>query len=119
MSELSRRKLLLLGFSATAAAGCGKVAYRIQGDDLPDSIELPQHDVHPTARLLNRAGFGPKPGQVALVEKQGREAYIEAQLNPTEEEPTALNLQLGNLEALSIDSEELRDESEAEVLPQI
>jgi uncharacterized protein (DUF1800 family) len=119
MKAISRRHLLLLGAGAAAAAGCGRIATRIQGDDLPESIELPSHDVHPTARLLNRAGFGPKPGQIAAVEKMGLERYLDEQLAPTDEEPLALRIQLDNLEALSIDSEELRDESEDEVLTQI
>lgn len=119
MSEISRRKLLALGVTAAATAGCGKIANRIQGDDLPAHIDLPKIDVHPTVRLLNRAGFGPKPGLVAAVEKLGREAYVDQQLKPTDEEPVALNLQIGNLEALAIDSEELRDETEDEVLDQI
>jgi uncharacterized protein (DUF1800 family) len=117
--EISRRKLLVLGLGATAISGCGKIANGLQGDDLPAHIDLPKIDVHPTVRLLNRAGFGPKPGQVALVAGLGHERYIDQQLSPTEEEPLALNLQLGNLEALAIDSEELKDESEDEVLPQI
>jgi len=99
VSEISRRKLLALGVTVVAAAGCGKVAYKIQGDDLPAHIDLPKGDVQPTIRLLNRAGFGPKPGQVAAIEKIGHEAYIEDQLRPTEEEPLALSMQLGNLES--------------------
>ncbi|MFI5384916.1 MAG: DUF1800 domain-containing protein [Fimbriimonadales bacterium] len=116
---LSRRRILGLGLGGLAVAGCGRVAYRIQGDDLPASIELPKFDVHPTVRLLNRAGFGPKPGQVAEVEKYGSKAWVAHQLDPTEDEPVALSLQLGNLDALSTDSAELRDETDDEVIVQI
>ena len=35
-------------------------------DDLPEHIDLPRGDVHPTVRLINRVGFGPKPGQIAV-----------------------------------------------------
>jgi len=116
---VSRRRLLGLGLAGIAVAGCGRVAYRIQGDDLPKSIDLPKIDVHPTVRLINRAGFGPKPGQVAEVEAMGRGAWIDHQLDPTDDEPVALRLQLGNLDALSTDSAELRDESDDDVIMQI
>src|SRR5579862_8845592 len=83
---VSRRRLLGLGLAAVAVSGCGRIANGIQGDDLPASIDLPKIDVHPTVRLLNRAGFGPKPGQVAEVAKLGHEGYIDQQLKPTDDE---------------------------------
>src|SRR5579862_1866656 len=116
---VSRRNVLGFGLAGVALAGCGRAAYRIQGDDLPASIELPKLDVHPTVRLLNRAGFGPKPGQVAEVEQMGRENWVDRQLEPTEDEPLALRMQIGNLDALSTDSAELRDETDDEVIMQI
>lgn len=117
--NVSRRELIGLGALSALAAGCAKVANGIQGDDLPANIDLPKGDIHPTVRLLNRAGFGPKPGQVAEVEALGHERWIDRQLSPTDDEPLALSLQLGNLEALYIDSEELRDEDEDDVLTQL
>ncbi len=119
LRPVTRRQALALGVAGLAAAGCGRVAYQVQGDDLPADIDLPHVDVHPTVRLLNRAGFGPKPGQVAEVEKLGRGRWIDRQLNPGEDEPVALAFQLGNLEALYMDSAELRDEADDEVIFQI
>lgn len=119
MSGLSRRQVLGLGIAGIAAAGCSKVAYRIQGDDLPKDISLPDHDVHPTARLINRLGFGPRPGQVQYVEKIGREAYVKEQLGPTDEEPVALTLQLRRLSPLRINGMELRDEPQEMILGQL
>ncbi|HTQ09394.1 MAG TPA: DUF1800 domain-containing protein, partial [Fimbriimonadaceae bacterium] len=118
-TPLTRRRLFAIGLSGLAAAGCAPLAYRIQGDDLPKSIDLPKLDVHPTVRLINRAGFGPKPGQVAEVEGLGREAWIDRQLQPTDQEPAALELQLSNLDTSTLDSAELRDESDDDVIMQI
>lgn len=119
MKGISRRQLLGLGAIGLAAAGCSKVAYRVQGDDLPQDISLPEHDVHPTARLINRLGFGPKPGQIAYVEQVGREGYVREQLEPSDEEPLALTLQLRRLSPLRINGMELRDEPQEMILGQL
>lgn len=118
-SPLSRREILGLGIAGLAAAGCSKIAYKVQGDDLPADIRLPKGDVHPTVRLINRLGFGPKPGQVAHVAAMGHAAYIDDQLEPTDEEPLAMKLQLSRIAALRIDGMELRDEPQEEILRQL
>jgi uncharacterized protein (DUF1800 family) len=43
---------------------------------------LPTLALNPVRRLLNRAGYGPTPGEVARVEQLGLTAYLEEQLNP-------------------------------------
>lgn len=118
-NAISRRNLLGLGIASIAVAGCSKIAYRLQGDDLPKNIDLPKGDVHPTVRLINRLGFGPKPGQVAEVDQMTHEGYIDDQLSPTTDEPLALQWQLSRIAALRIDGMELRDEPQEEILRQL
>ncbi|HVT11793.1 MAG TPA: DUF1800 domain-containing protein [Fimbriimonadaceae bacterium] len=116
---ISRRNLLGLGLTSLAVAGCSKIAYRLQGDDLPKNIDLPKGNIHPTVRFVNRLGFGPKPGQIAEVEAKGHEGYLDDQLSPTSDEPLALQWQLSRIATLRIDGMELRDEPEAEILRQL
>ena len=55
----------------------------------------------PTAaiHLLNRAGFGPRPGSVRAVLKQGIPAYLNSQLHPVAD--PALDAELARFKALS------------------
>jgi len=70
--------LLLLGSALSAAAS--------------DTAAAPS-----AAQALNRAGFGPRPGDLALVQQAGIEAYLDAQLHPVPE-PQALTARLAALE---------------------
>jgi uncharacterized protein (DUF1800 family) len=45
--------------------------------------------VNPVRRLLNRAGYGPAPGEVERVGRLGLAAYLEEQLNPEAIDDTA------------------------------
>lgn len=88
-SELSRREFLaistLLG-CALPLAGCsnlnGYVADRF-GGGIPEKISVPNSpQVDPAFHLISRAGFGPWPGDVERINKQGAKAWIEEQLKP-------------------------------------
>ncbi len=119
MDSISRRNLLGLGAAAGLASGCSKVATAIGGDGLPEHIQLPKGPIHPTVRLLNRAGFGPWPGQVSQVISVGHEAWIRDQLAPSAAEPLAMSLQVSRIEAARMDGNELRDEPDSEILHQL
>jgi uncharacterized protein (DUF1800 family) len=106
--KLSRRQLLGLGAIGAAAAGCAPLARQIAAD-LPEDVSLPKGDVEPTLRMVNRVSFGPTPGEVARVKTLGYEAYMKEQLNPTEDEPAHLAVQVLRLDAYRMDSHEMEE----------
>ena len=58
--------------------------------------------------LLNRLGFGPRPGDLEKVNLLGIDGYIEWQLSPESiAEPRELQQQIGQLEALQLNTLEL------------
>ena len=116
----SRRELL--GFAAASAAasvlgGCAPLARRLAND--PEPLPLPSGDTHPTVRLLNRAGFGPRPGDVARVEKMGPAAYLQTQLAASQAEDISLQLQLQRLDVLQVDDPDIEDLPQGEVIRQL
>ena len=128
---LSRRDFLKLGVLATAGAtACGQ-----EWSNLP--VFLPTPAGRPTTaprptptltplpppsrelKLLNRAGYGPRPGDLARAQQMGFEAYLEAQLNPESLDDSALEGALGDLPVYSRPLAELvamRDNRRAEML---
>lgn len=115
---MTRRELLAAGASAAALAGCARIARRID-DDLPERLDLPSGEIAPAIRLLNRAGFGPRPGQFTQLQSRPLSAWVDEQLRADDTEHTGLSLQLSRLEALRIDGMELRDVPENEILRQL
>lgn len=57
--------------------------------------------------VLNRLAFGARPGEVERVRKQGLEAYIEQQLNPSKLDDSALEARLRNFPTLGMSNGEL------------
>ncbi len=110
--KLTRRDFLRLGgLTAVAAgtAGCSVIGHELAQDELPEALTwptavpgaapttegapgLPQQAVNPVRRLLNRAGYGPVPGEVERVIGQGLAAYLDEQLNPEAIDDTANDL---------------------------
>lgn len=123
--RLKRRDCLRLGAAAGAGAalsnavGCSRIVNRLTAPKPPETIELPTIAAEPIARLLNRAGFGPTPGQVKKVAEIGIERYVTLLLNPDDDEDEILKLRLAGLEALQIHSSELMDLPQHEVLRQM
>ena len=74
----------LLSAGVTAAAtGCSVIAPELAQRDLPETLTVPASvDVDPAWRLLNRAGFGAAPGELARVRQMGIAAYLDEQLHP-------------------------------------
>jgi uncharacterized protein (DUF1800 family) len=115
MSEpLSRRAFgqsLGLGLGAWALSGCS---------DFPAGMSLPPDGVPPESdrapdenvwRVLNRLGYGPRPGDVERVQAIGIDAYLEEQLAPESiAEDPALSLRLAGLESLSLSPEQAREQ---------
>ena len=90
---LSRRDFLKLGgltASAAALSSCSVVGRELAQHELPETLALPTAAPagtpttasDPVVRLLNRAGYGPRPGDVQRATAMGLAAYLEEQLNP-------------------------------------
>ena len=117
--KTSRREFLVLAGAAGAVAGCNQIARRLPGNELPASVALPSRDVHPAARLLNRAGFGPRPGDVAAVQQQGLSAWVDLQLAADDSESPRLNVQLARLDVWQEDDMDLLDLHREDVVRQL
>lgn len=109
--KLSRRAFLgtLLGGSvAVSASGCSSAIDYLTKPDLPDSLQPPGgSERHPIAHLLNRAAFGPRPGQIAEVEKMGREKWINRQLDYKELSDTTADWRVRRYDTLKLHSSDL------------
>ncbi len=118
---MDRRDVLKLGAAATvgaALAGCSRIAPHF-GDGSDTFAALPDGDVSPDLRLLNRLGFGPRPGDIARVAALGQSAFVEEQLTASLGEETRLNLLLGGLEIFSLSSEEMKDIHKERVITEL
>jgi hypothetical protein len=120
--KLDRRDCLKLGAVAGSGAllsGCSNVLRHYAKPEPPKSVALPQGDMQPVTRVLNRMAFGPRPGDVARVAQMGLDRFVEEQLQPDGHEDEFLRLRLSGMEAFEIQAAELRDLPEHEVLRQM
>ncbi len=67
------------------------------------------------AHVLNRLGFGPRPGDVERVEKMGIEAYIHEQLAPEKVDDAAAEKAVARLDTIKMQSSYLMDEYFADI----
>jgi uncharacterized protein (DUF1800 family) len=108
---LSRRHFLKLGgltAVAASASACGVIGQEVAQRDLPDTLTLPTSpQTDPALRMLNRAGYGPRPGDVAHVQKIGLPAYLEEQLQPDAIEDNAASVILRSLDFQQMDISQL------------
>lgn len=91
----------LLTFAALIAC-CASFARAQKAPSLTDR----QKAVH----VLNRVGFGPRPGDVERVQKMGVEAYIQQQLHPESIDDANVEKELAGLDTLVMSSSHLMDE---------
>ncbi|MEM9775328.1 MAG: hypothetical protein AAF902_12160, partial [Chloroflexota bacterium] len=87
---MNRRKFIQLGLTTgtLAASGCSVIGKQMAIQDLPDKLELlppgptntAKENIDPLWRLLNRAGYGPRPGDYAKAQTVGYEQWLEQQL---------------------------------------
>ncbi|MGI4788854.1 MAG: DUF1800 domain-containing protein [Janthinobacterium lividum] len=117
--KTTRRQLLGVGAAALTAgllSGCESLEQRMTHEVLPANTfplaDLP--NTSPALRLLNRAAYGPRPGDVARVSQLGLTAYVEQQLSPeTLEEDSLLTWRLGSIaDTLTPDPGLLFDEND-------
>jgi uncharacterized protein (DUF1800 family) len=122
VEDVGRRDALkwaALAGAGVALAGCGTVARRVAGRKVPEGAAVPKRGGSEAHRFLNRLAFGPAPGDHQKFVALGREGYVREQLNPTEDDEPALTFQLSRLDVMRVNSAELRDLPEGEVMRQL
>ncbi|HVY46359.1 MAG TPA: DUF1800 domain-containing protein, partial [Minicystis sp.] len=103
-----RRDVLRLGALAGAGlalAGCDRAAdalSRALGADVPAGIEAPSGEVEPARHLLDRAAFGPWPGDVARVRRMGLDAWIDEQLAPASIDDAAAEVRTARIDTAGL-----------------
>lgn len=119
---MERRDFLRVGGVAAGAAllsGCSRLIARNGGSSTPIDAALPTSPTNPTVRLINRLSFGHCPGEIAMVDQMGREAYVDEQLRADQPEDARLTLLLHRIDALRMNGDELRDLPRDELVQQI
>ncbi len=114
--SLSRRDFLRLGgvtAVAASATACSAVGRQVAQGQLPETLTPPRSSSsNPLWRLLNRAGYGPRPGSYEEAQEMGFAAYLEQQLHPDAIEDTAADLFLRNLSLYQMDIDQLLGQEE-------
>jgi uncharacterized protein (DUF1800 family) len=67
-------------------------------------------DAKTITHVLNRIGFGPRPGDVERVQQMGLAAYLDAQLHPDRVTNAAMDARLAEFETLAMDSRVLGEQ---------
>ncbi|HLJ56714.1 MAG TPA: DUF1800 family protein, partial [Chthonomonadaceae bacterium] len=109
-----------LALTAAAASLFASLAFAAPGDAKKPPTSAPH--AKPAATLsedekivhvLNRLGYGPRPGDVERVKAMGLSRYIDLQLNPDRVPDTALDTKLAAFTTLNMSAEQLATEYHA------
>jgi uncharacterized protein (DUF1800 family) len=95
----------LLGFGGIFCLGQGVSLSR------PDAASFPQDD-KTIFHVLNRVGFGPRPGDVERVRQLGVQRYIDQQLHPERIADGSLQARLAGLETIGLSSRTIAEQYE-------
>jgi uncharacterized protein (DUF1800 family) len=98
-----RRAAVLVAFCTIAGAG-------VTGASKPASAVPSNPDDKAILHVLNRIGFGARPGDVERVRRMGLSAYIEQQLHPERVADEGMNPHLADLSTLHKSSREIAEE---------
>src|SRR5689334_492404 len=90
-----------------ALAVCATAIGTIAGADVAQGAANKLTDDQRILHVLNRLGFGARPGDVERVKAMGVDKYIELQLNPEKIDDSASEAKLQNLETLRMSNAEL------------
>src|SRR5438034_5018910 len=95
------------------ALAAGIAASLIWGADRQNSsvlaASLPNDD-KTIVHVLNRIGFGPRPGDVEKVQAMGLQAYIDQQLHPERVPDAAIQARLSDLSTLRLSSRDIAEQ---------
>ncbi len=93
---------------ALSAASCAPLIDQLTQPALPDTLTLPPvRTALPAAHLLNRATYGPRPGQVEQVQQMGLENWLTQQLDYENIADSAMDLRLRRYDTLSMTPRDL------------
>ncbi|MGF1469173.1 MAG: DUF1800 domain-containing protein [Sandaracinaceae bacterium] len=105
----TRREALAAAAAGLALTGCDRAlagAARLLADDLPATVAVPEGAVPSAARhLLNRAAFGPWPGDEARVDALGVEGWLDEQLDPRTIDDRGCELRTAFIDAVHLPSD--------------
>ena len=93
------RSITRLAVAALAAATVAAAEQRPAVPARPDDTVI--------LHVLNRTGFGPRPGDIARVREQGLATYIERQLHPEKIDDHDLDARIAPLQTIRMSSREL------------
>src|SRR4051812_39547293 len=97
MKFLTRSAAVLVAVATLSAAG-------------PGSAVPPKPDDKTILHVLNRVGFGPRPGDVERVRAIGLSKYIDEQLTPERIPDSAMTARLAGFETLSLSSRKIAED---------
>lgn len=107
--QLSRRTILKVGAllgAGTLMSGCERVISETtqrMGLTIPESVNVPNSvEIDPVFHLLSRAGYGPWPGDIERVKKQGIEKWIDEQLHPEQIDDTLCEIRSRRFETINM-----------------
>ncbi len=106
------RKALVFGATATLA-GCAPVAARFAPRAEPRPAP---RGATPEGRLIERAGFGGRPGDLARAKAMGRDALVQRLLAANQPEQPRLQLLLHRIDAIQQGSIDLMDEPKEHIV---
>src|SRR5262245_22469149 len=90
------------------------VSWVLYRSPIPESREkpltAPLTEEQKIAHVLNRAGFGPRPGDRERVQRMGLQQYLELQLHPAKIEDSISESKLAGFKSLSMSSSDLMQE---------
>src|ERR1043166_5678041 len=101
--QFSAFLLMAALFSSIAAGIVGAQNMSMTSNKTSGKLTEDQRILH----VLNRLGFGARPGDVERVKAMGVDKYIELQLNPEKIDDSASEAKLQNLETLRMSTAEL------------
>ena len=81
----------------------------------PTATTFPSDD-KTIVHVLNRIGFGARPGDVERIRAMGLQQYIEQQLHPERIDDRAMNARLSDLETIAMSSREISEQFEQPML---
>ena len=100
---------LLAGITASLLLGAERQNSSVLAASLPNDDKAIVH-------LLNRIGFGPRPGDVEKVRAMGSQAYIDQQLHPERIPDGSMEARLADLTTLQLSSGEIAQQFEMPML---
>ncbi|HET7345787.1 MAG TPA: DUF1800 family protein, partial [Acidobacteriaceae bacterium] len=106
MPLTSRLVALLLAF-LTAMPPADAASPHKQGKQKIAAESSPLTEEQRVLHALNRLTFGPRPGDVQLVEKMGLQRWIDLQLNPAKIDDSALDARLSAYPAMRLSLHDL------------